>query len=329
MPQTKYQLHLKGFVGGPDFDRDYVDYVLAKNEGKQVNVLIDSLGGNLATAMSITAAFSAHGNVSVHFVGMNASAATIASLGAKHVSIDRNAMYLVHKCSSNFFEWGSLNADQFRSLIADCEKAADDLDKIDLNIASMYAAKCSKSTQSLLDLMHRGGWLSAKDALDWGFVDEITDARDDEAPKLSDAVASAMAAAGIPLPNIPVTDRDSALRALFDRITSFFAKSQKTQIQMNKSYNSVCSLLAVENITLTDGLASISDEQLAAIDSALAVKDKTIADLEARIAELKTAPAAATTTVVDDCKPSAHTEKNDFEMFCDNFNAAKKLFDEV
>ena len=53
MPQTQYNLHLKGFVGGADFDRNYVDYVLAKNAGKDVNVLIDSLGGNLATANNI------------------------------------------------------------------------------------------------------------------------------------------------------------------------------------------------------------------------------------------------------------------------------------
>lgn len=49
MPQTQYNLHLKGFVGGADFDRNYVDYILAKNAGKEVNVLIDSLGGSLAT----------------------------------------------------------------------------------------------------------------------------------------------------------------------------------------------------------------------------------------------------------------------------------------
>ena len=47
MPSTQYQLHLKGFVGGYDFDRNYVDYVLARYEGKPVNVLIDSLGGSI------------------------------------------------------------------------------------------------------------------------------------------------------------------------------------------------------------------------------------------------------------------------------------------
>ena len=132
MSKTAYHISLKGYVGGYDFDRSTVDRELAKNEGKQVNVLIDSLGGSLATGLSISAAFKNHGNVNVHFVGLNASAATIASLGAAHISIDAGAMYLVHQCSMAFFEWGSLNSAQFETLIADCEKIKADLDKLKL-----------------------------------------------------------------------------------------------------------------------------------------------------------------------------------------------------
>ena len=187
MTKTAYNISLKGYVGGYDFDRSTVDRELAKNEGKQVNVLIDSLGGSLATGLSISAAFKNHGNVNVHFVGLNASAATIASLGAAHISIDAGAMYLVHQCSMAFFEWGSLNSAQFATLIADCEKIKADLDKLDLNCAQLYAARCKRKTEDLLALMKVGGWLTAKEALDWGFVDEITDLADEPAPKLSDA----------------------------------------------------------------------------------------------------------------------------------------------
>ena len=86
--KTTYHISLKGYVGGYDFDRSSVDKTLAKNEGKEVNVLIDSLGGSLATGLLISAAFRNHGKVNVHFVGLNASAATIASLEAAHISID-------------------------------------------------------------------------------------------------------------------------------------------------------------------------------------------------------------------------------------------------
>lgn len=82
MSKTAYNISLKGYVGGSDFDRKTVDTTLAQNEGKRVNVLIDSLGGSLATGLSISAAFKNHGNVKVHFVGLNTSAATTASLSA-------------------------------------------------------------------------------------------------------------------------------------------------------------------------------------------------------------------------------------------------------
>ena len=118
----KFDLKLKGYVGGYDFDSNYVEYILEKSESKEVNVLIDSLGGSVASAFSICEAFRRHGNVKVHYVGMNASAATIASLGAKHISIATSGMYLVHKCSTVITKWASLNADQLRQLIEEYDK---------------------------------------------------------------------------------------------------------------------------------------------------------------------------------------------------------------
>lgn len=335
MPQTQYNLHLKGFVGGADFDRNYVDYILAKNAGKEVNVLIDSLGGNLATALSIAAAFKNHGKVSVHFVGMNASAATIASLGAAHISIDKNAMYLVHKCSTAFFEWGSLNADQFRTLIADCEKAAADLDKLDVNIASMYAGKCKKKTQCLLDLMKVGGWLSAKDALEWGFVDEITDLADEPAPKLTDAVASAMAAAGMPIPNIPLAEKDKegAFGRFLAAIASLFSAKPAYQPEivsnaqitiMSKDFPLLSAALGAEGIAVTDNVPSVSLDDLTTIEAALAERDRQIADLQAQVATLKQAPADSTTNIVD----TNHNKQDEtpLDAYYRRVNAAKEMF---
>jgi hypothetical protein len=50
MSNATYNLHLKGFVGGADFDRNYVDFVLAQNSEQSVSVLIDSPGDSLAIA---------------------------------------------------------------------------------------------------------------------------------------------------------------------------------------------------------------------------------------------------------------------------------------
>lgn len=353
MSKTAYHISLKGYVGGYDFDRTTVDRELAKNDGKQVNVLIDSLGGSLATGLSISAAFRNHGNVNVHFVGLNASAATIASLGAAHISIDAGAMYLVHKCSMAFFEWGSLNSDQFATLIADCEKIKADLDKLDLNCAQLYAARCKRKPEDLLALMKAGGWLTAKEALDWGFVDEITDLADEPAPKLTDALASAMASEGLPIPNIPIAEaeKDSAFSRFLAALTSLFSAKAERQADnkpstnpittaMIKTYTFLSAILADKPITVKDGTASVSTAQLDAIEAALADKDricneqkqtiedrdKTIADLQAKLAKQ---PAEPTRQVVEDSKPGDNAPKNDVELFVDAYNSARALYNEV
>ncbi|MCC8038509.1 MAG: Clp protease ClpP [Bacteroidales bacterium] len=337
MSKTAYNISLKGYVGGYDFDRSTVDRELAKNEGKQVNVLIDSLGGSLATGLSISAAFRNHGNVNVHFVGLNASAATIASLGAAHISIDAGAMYLVHKCSMAFFEWGSLNSDQFATLIADCEKIKADLDKLDLNCAQLYAARCKRKTEDLLALMKVGGWLTAKEALDWGFVDEITDLADEPAPKLTDALASAMASEGMPIPNIPLaeTDRESLFGKFLTAIASLFKPpTNPITTAMIKTYTFLSAILADKPLAVKDGAATVTVAQLEAIEDALAEKDRlcneqkqTIADLQAK---LDKTPAEPSKQVVEDSKPGGeHAPKNDVEQYVDTYNSARALYNEV
>lgn len=321
MSKTAYHISLKGYVGGSDFDRKTVDSTLAANEGKSVNVLIDSLGGSLATGLSISAAFKNHGNVNVHFVGLNASAATIASLGAAHISIDAGAMYLVHQCSMAFFEWGSLNSDQFATLIADCEKIKADLDKLDLNCAQLYANRCKRKPEDLLSLMKVGGWLSAKEALDWGFVDEITDLEDEPAPRLTDALASAMASEGMPIPNIPLAeqDKESAFGKFLTAIASIFNSKTHTQMPEPKTYSE--DEYNALNQRLNDANA-IADSQKATIEE----RDKRISELEAKLAKT---PAEPSKQVVEDSKPSDNTPKNEVEAFVDTYNSARKLFNEV
>ena len=345
-----YHLHLKGFVGGYDFDKNYVDYVLSKNAGKPVFVLIDSLGGSLATALSIASSFRNHGDVTVHFVGMNASAATIASLGAKHITMDASAMYLAHKCSTEFFQWAQLNADQLADQIASLEQLKTDLEKIDANVAGMYSRKCKKDADALLALMKVGGWLSAKEALDWGFVDEITNADEDKAPVLTDAVASAMASVGMPIPNLPV-ESNSQFSKFLNAIANLF-RSQDKQPQnisepMNKLFPLLAAALAIDALQFTDGKCSLTEAQCDTLeaflkdqadklqatitekDNLIAQRDQSIKDLQAKVDEqsalLAAKPGDKTSQVLNN--GNAPTPANDIEEQVRVMNDAKALFD--
>lgn len=322
MSKKTYNLHLKGYVGGWDFDADYVDYVLGKNQDGEVNVLIDSLGGSLAKALSIVAAFRNHGNVNVHFVGMNASAATIASLGAKHVSMDSSAMYLVHKCSMEFFQWASANSDKLRSIIKEAEQMKEDLDKMDANVAEMYAAKCKREPSELLALMKKGGWLNAKEALEWGFVDEITDFEDDMAPVITDDMAADMSTAGIPMPEGFSRVNPSAFNRFIVALTNFFKSNQNNNEKMN-----------TENSTKTNAeekVASPASETISADAHAKAIADKDaeIKALRDEIEALKKAPGDSTSHIVDENKKgTASLDPNSPEAFFETKARAQELYD--
>lgn len=219
----KYDLKLKGTVGYWDFNQHTVDQVLDSMQDQEVHVLIDSLGGMVKDALSISSAFSAHGNVHVHYRGMNASAATISSMGAKHISIDASALYLVHKCSFTVFEWDALNADELIAKAEEYKKLAADAEKIDITIATMYAKRCKKPIDDLKALMAENKWLSAQEALEWGFVDEVVDGG--EQVRLTASVATAMASEGMPVPEMNV-EADGFL-AQMEKILSRVFKSFK------------------------------------------------------------------------------------------------------
>ncbi|MGN1251379.1 MAG: hypothetical protein ACI4US_00695, partial [Muribaculaceae bacterium] len=192
---------------------------------------------------------------------------------------------------------------------------------------------------------------TAKEALDWGFVDEITDLEDEPAPRLTDALASAMANVGMPIPNIPLaeTDRDGLFGKFLTAIASLFKPSSNPiSTAMIKTYTFLSAILADKPLTVSNGTASVTAEQLEAIENALADKDKTVneqkAALEAKDADIKAKdatiadlqaklaakPAASTTTVVEQSKPGEKTEpKTEAEAYCETVNSARKLYNLV
>lgn len=201
MPKN-YHIFLKGEVGSRwsgNFTSDMVNWILDKHKDSEVNVLINSLGGYTHEGLAISSLFKIHGNVNVHFIGMSASAATIAAMGAKKITIDADAMFLVHRCSNLVFEWDYMNADQLDEHIKKLEKQRDDQQNIDACVAGLYGRRCKKSKDELLKLMSKDSWLTAQQALEWGFVDEITNDTEDKEP-LTESTAAAMSSAGMPLP---------------------------------------------------------------------------------------------------------------------------------
>ncbi|MDE7159387.1 MAG: Clp protease ClpP [Muribaculaceae bacterium] len=231
----RYDLHLKGYVGGWDFDADSVDWLCDRCDGQPLNVLIDSTGGSAQAGFAIQHAFSRHGDVTVRLIGYCASAATIAAMGAKRIEMESSAFFLVHKGSVSAEALSvPVKADEIDSLIDELKKTKQHLEDLDLVVAKIYARRCRKTPQELIALMAEERWLTAAEALEWGFVDEVVDST--EVYSLAPVEVLAVAQGKLPaLPQLASRgeshdeSRDdmpepSLIRSLLDKIRDAFSR---------------------------------------------------------------------------------------------------------
>lgn len=325
----EYQLILDDYIGDwwLGTDKGSVRRKLATYKGKHVDVKISSLGGSLDDGLDIRQQFIDHGDVTAHLHGFVASAATVLAMGAKRIVMGQYALFLVHQCSNEVFEWGQMNATELQTLIDRLQKNKEDNEKIDAVLAAMYASRCKNHSQEeLLDLLKESKWLTAQEALDWGFIDEILEEDAEAAPQMTNALARKFNATGLPLTGLEIQPDNApfgfhtiidTLKAIKEMLTPT-AKlavckddtSSKIVI-MDKKFTNVASLLNQESIAITDGSASLTLEQLQAIEDRLnelqsqhqadadtiAERDNTISRLEAQVTNLQQAPADITAKV--------------------------------
>ena len=135
-----------------------------------INVFINSYGGEVAEALAIYSALKRH-SASVHTFcdGFACSAATIIFCAGDVRTMGSIALLMIHNCMSYI---GYANSEEMR-------KAAEDNDKINQSSINAYLTVTSLSEEKITELMDNATWLTAKEALDYGFATEIADQEED------------------------------------------------------------------------------------------------------------------------------------------------------
>lgn len=337
-----YQLIIDDYIGGWwGNSKRQIRNRLSEYADQHVDVKISSLGGSLDDGLDIRQQFIDHGDVTVYLHGFVASAATIIAMGAKHIVMGKYALFLVHQCSNEVFVWEQMNATDLEALIDQLKKNMEENAKIDTVLAAMYASRCKgHSRDELLDLLKDSKWLTAQEALDWGFIDEILE-DDDEAPELTNVLAKKFNAAGLPLTGLKIQpDRGGMLQAIFDSlkaIKDMISPKDKLAtcneytstiiVNMEKEFKTVASVLKVDTLASQDGSVTLTADQLQAIEDRLnalesqhsddantiAERDNTIDDLEQQVKNLQAAPADETSKV--DEADTDNQPRNSKDMF--------------
>lgn len=275
---------IDGYIGNYAYSKQLIRNEL-KGQGKNdVLVQISSLGGAVDHALNIYDQFIEHGNVTAELSAFVASSATLISLGAKHVRMNENSFYLIHKAMNWVDEWGYKNEDEIEELIGKLEKEKQSLAKITLQLAKMYVKKTGKELQEIVDLMKEESWLTAEEALEWGFVDEVF-APEQAVNYLEDTRMVAMIAAS-GFPDLPrkntqqpakvaaEIDEEGLFNKLWNRLTNKQKEvSTQNKKDMKKQFLNVNKVLTVEKLESTEEGVFLNEEQLESIDGQLAQVD--------------------------------------------------------
>lgn len=150
-----------------DFKKD-IEAVRAKG-AKKLRLRINSPGGYVdqAVAMRYILSDAGFSEVKILIEGMCASSATlIATLPGANVQIAEGSQYMIHRPSCGM--WGTAE---------DLETCAKSLRNIEDACVDMYAKRTGQSGEQIREWLNAETWFGAKDAVKYGFADEVKEAK--------------------------------------------------------------------------------------------------------------------------------------------------------
>lgn len=143
-------------------------------EESDVVVNINSPGGDIFEAATIYNLLAQHkGTVQVNILGLAASAASVIAMAGDNVKISKLGFLMIHN------SWSVVMGNK-----DDLREAAGVLEQFDASILSAYTARVTLDEKKLVKMMNDETWIGADDALEFGFVDEVVEAK--SGPEKSD-----------------------------------------------------------------------------------------------------------------------------------------------
>jgi ATP-dependent Clp protease protease subunit len=169
------------WTGGGITGKSVADALTQMKGVKTLDIFINSEGGDVFEAKAIFAQLKRFdAEKTVYVDGIAASAATFIAMAGDKIVTAPAATWMVH----DVWSLAMGNSGDMRSM-------ADLLDLESNAIAETYAARTGKTAADMRDLMLKETWMSAKDALEQGFTDEIATYGDDEADAGDESTAAA------------------------------------------------------------------------------------------------------------------------------------------
>lgn len=163
------ELHIYDFIGddgwGNGVTAEKVQDELNSANNKPLDIFINSNGGEVFEGFAIYNIIKRYaGQKTVYIDGIAASIASVIALAGDRVIMPTASMMMIHNASGLAIG----NAEEMK-------KVVNALEQINETIKDIYKAKTNLSDEKLSELMDNETFMTAKECLDYGFIDEIQD----------------------------------------------------------------------------------------------------------------------------------------------------------
>ncbi len=134
---------------------------------EELRVYINSPGGDFFAGNAIYSILKRHNALKVVYVdGLAASAASLVAMAGDLIIMPSNALMMIHN------PWAVVTGDA--NVL---RKVADDLDLIRESMIAVYSGRTKQSRDKIISMLDAETWMTAKEAVDLGFADEIEEAK--------------------------------------------------------------------------------------------------------------------------------------------------------
>ncbi len=147
--------------------KQFREDLAALGDIKELRIFINSGGGDVFASQAIYSILRrAAPKVVVYVDGLAASGASLVAMAGDVIRMPINSMMMIHN------PWTFLAGDA-----PYLRKVADDLDKAREGMIAVYAEQTGMKAEEIIPLLDAETWMTAQEAVDMGFADEIEDTK--------------------------------------------------------------------------------------------------------------------------------------------------------
>jgi len=148
--------------------KDFIDDLKQFEGISNISVRINSPGGSVTDGIAIYNTLKRHeSNIDIYIDGLAASMASVIAMAGNTVHMSETALFMIHN------PWGVAIGDS-----DDMRKTADVIDKMKSSLITAYSNKTGTERELISEMMDEETWFSAEEALNHGFIDNITEGLD-------------------------------------------------------------------------------------------------------------------------------------------------------